>query len=137
MTDIPDLAIATRKVCFILSKARQFDEKENVTDPDSGSNASDDGMVDILEDDRSDPVQHELTSFIHDLNVDEQIDLVALAWLGRGDAGIADWSTLQADARHAHNARTAAYLMGLPLLSDYLEEGLSLFGETCEDFEAE
>lgn len=137
MTDIPDLAIATRKVCFILSKARQFDGKEGTTDPDSGSNASDDGMVDVLEDDGNDPVEHELRSFIHDLNVDEQIELVALAWLGRGDGTLADWSRLQADARYAHNARTASYLIGMPLLSDYLEEGLSLFGETCEDFEAE
>ncbi|WAC27014.1 DUF3775 domain-containing protein [Ancylobacter sp. SL191] len=137
MTDVPDLAIATRKVCFILSKARQFDGKEGMTDPDSGSNASDDGMIDVLEDDGNDPVQHELRSFINDLDVDEQIELVALAWLGRGDGTIADWSRLQADARYAHNAHTAAYLMGLPLVSDYLEEGLSLFGETCEDFDAE
>lgn len=137
MTEVPDLAIATRKVCFILGKARQFDVKEDVTDPDSGSNASDDGMVDVFEDDRSDPVQHELKSFLHDLNIDEQVDLVALAWLGRGDGVLADWSTLQADARYAHNTRTAAYLMGLPLLSDYLEEGLSLFGETCGDFDSE
>lgn len=137
MPDIPDLAITTRKVCFILMKARQFDEKEAVTDPQSGSNASDDGMVDILQDDASDPVQHELRSFIHDLDVDEQIELVALAWLGRGDGTIADWSRLQADARYAHNARTAAYLMGMPLVSGHLQEGLSLFGKTCEDFNAE
>ena len=136
MTGLPERGIATRKVCFILSKARQFDAKEAVTDPDSGSNALDDGMVDVLEHDRSDPVAHELKSFIHDLDIDEQVDLVALAWLGRGDGTIADWSMLQSDARYAHNTRTAAYLMGLPLLSDYLEEGLSLFGETCEDFQA-
>ncbi|MBS7541172.1 DUF3775 domain-containing protein [Ancylobacter lacus] len=137
MPDIPDLAIATRKVCYILSKARQFDGKEGMTDPDSGSNASDDGMIDVLEDDGNDPVQHELRSFIHDLDVDEQIELVALAWLGRGDGTIADWSQLQADARYAHNVRTAGYLLGLPLVSDYLEEGLSLFGETCEGVDAE
>ncbi|AMJ59679.1 hypothetical protein AXW83_04605 [Bosea sp. PAMC 26642] len=137
MTELAELGIATRKVCFILSKARQFDAKEGVTDPGSGSNAIDDGMVDVLEDDRSDPVEQELKSFIQDLDIDEQVDLVALAWLGRGDGAIGDWSRLQSDARYAHNTRTAAYLMGLPLLADYLAEGLSLFGESCEDFDAE
>jgi hypothetical protein len=29
--------------------------------------------------------------------------------------------------------RTAAYLLGLPLLSEHLEEGLSQFGRSCED----
>jgi hypothetical protein len=137
MTDLPELAIATNKVCFILSKARQFDAKEGLTDQDSGSNATDDGMVDVPEDNAGDPVEHELKSFIHDLNVDEQIDLVALVWLGRGHGAIAEWGTLQASARDAHNARTARYLLGMPLLSDYLEEGLSLFGESCAEFDAE
>ncbi len=53
----PILALDVDKVCFILTKARQFDEKVAVTDPDSGSNATDDGMVDILEDDKDDPVE--------------------------------------------------------------------------------
>jgi len=136
-TDEPTLGIATDKVCFILQKARQFDEKEAETDPDSGSNGSDDGMIDVLEDSRNDPVQQELISFIRDLDVDEQVELVALTWLGRGDGDLTDWATLLEDARQAHNNRTATCLLGIPLLSDFLEEGLSLFGETCEDFDAQ
>jgi hypothetical protein len=31
---------------------------------------------------------------------------------------------------------TANYLLGMPLVSDYLEEGLSLFGLSCDEFEA-
>ena len=85
----------------------------------------------------SEPVRHELKSLIHDLNGDEQIELVAQAWPGRGDGAIAERGSLQASARDAHNARTARYLLGLPMLSDYLEEGLSLFGETCAEFDAE
>jgi hypothetical protein len=37
------------------------------------------------------------------------------------------------EARHAHNDRTAEYLMGLPLLGDYLAEGLAAFGHTCDE----
>ena len=129
----PILVLDVDKVCFILTKARQFDEKVAVTDPDSGSNATDDDMVDILEDDKNDPVEHELVSFIHDLTVDEQIELVALAWLGRGDGDLGNWNDLHSAAKAIANTHTSAYLMGIPLLSHYLEEGLSLFGESCLD----
>jgi hypothetical protein len=136
VADEPTLTIATDKVCYILSMARQFDAKEEMSDPDSGSNASDDGMVDVLEDTPNDAVQQELVSFIRDLDIDEQVELVALTWLGRGDSDLADWETIKSDARDAHTNRTATYLLGIPLLSDYLEEGLSQFGESCEEFNA-
>ncbi len=129
----PILEMDVDKVCFILTKARQFDAKVEATDPDSGSNATDDGNIDILEDVGTDPVEQELVSFIRDLNVDEKIELVALAWLGRGDGDLSDWPALRSAAKDAANNRTAAYLMGIPLLSDYLEEGLSLFGESCKN----
>jgi Protein of unknown function (DUF3775) len=133
---MPDLSISPEKVCFIIVKARQFDAKYAVTEPDPGSNASDDGMLEVLEDHSDDPVRAELASSIWALNVDEQIDLVALAWLGRGDGDLANWDELRAEASRAHNNRTASYLLGMPLLADYLEEGLSLFGESCADFES-
>jgi hypothetical protein len=131
----PDLFIATEKVCFVVVKAREFVVKDAVTDPGDASNASDDSMISVLEDHREDPVADELRGFIGALNEDEQIDLVALTWLGRGDGTIDDWSELRAEAARAHNKRTAAYLLGMPLLADYLEEALSLFGQSCGDFE--
>jgi Protein of unknown function (DUF3775) len=132
---VPDLGISPEKVCFIVVKAHEFDAKDIVTDPNSGSNAADDAMVSVLEDHTDDPVAAELRGFINALTEDEQIDLVALAWLGREDATIADWDDLRAEAARAHNNRTASYLLGMPLLGDYLEEGLSYFGRSCEEFE--
>jgi Protein of unknown function (DUF3775) len=131
----PDLSIATDKVCFIVIKAREFDAKDLVTEPDPASNATDDGMISVLEDHKDDPVYREITAFIGALTEDEQIDLVALAWLGRGDGTIEDWPELRAQAASEHNRRTAHYLLGLPLLPDHLEEGLSLFGESCVSYE--
>jgi Protein of unknown function (DUF3775) len=135
MPEIPDLIISPEKVCYIVGKARQFDAKDVVTDPDSGSNASDDGMMGVLEDHPYDPVGAEISAFIRGLNVDEQIDLVALAWLGRGDADLDGWADLRAEAARAHNNRTTRYLIGMPLLADYLEDALGQFGRSCEDFE--
>jgi hypothetical protein len=87
------------------------------------------------EDHREDPVADEIRGFIGALNEDEQMDLVALAWLGRGDGTIDDWDELRAEAARAHNKRTAAYLLGMPLLADHLDEALSQFDRSCDEFE--
>ena len=133
--DVPTLTISPEKACFIVVKAREFDVKDVVTNPDESSSAADDAMSSVLEDRIDDPVEQELRGFIGALNEDEQIDLVALTWLGRGDGAIADWDELRAEASRAHNKRTASYLLGIPLLADYLEEGLAQFGLSCEEFE--
>jgi hypothetical protein len=81
----PDLSISPEKVCYLIVKAREFDAKDVVTDPDDGSNPTDDAMVAVLEDHRDDPVVQEIAAAIFAMTEDEQIDLVTLAWLGRGD----------------------------------------------------
>ena len=132
-TDIPELSIAEDKLCFIVEKAREFDVKDEVTDPDDASNPTDDAMIAVLEDHKDDPVVQEITAVIRSMSVDEQIDLVTLAWLGRGDGSLDDWNDLRAEAARAHNNRTASYLLGMPLLPDYLEEGMAQFGLSCEE----
>jgi hypothetical protein len=132
ITTTPNLSISREKICFFILKAREFDVKDVVTDPNSGSNPADDGMLAVLEDHRDDPTEQELRSFIDALTEDEQIDLVALTWLGRGDGTIDEWDALRTEATRLHNKRTAAYLLGKPMLADHLEEGLSQFGFTCE-----
>ncbi len=133
---VPELAIATDKVCYFIQKAREFEAKDAVTEPDPGSNGSDDQMISVLEDHGDDPVQQELSSLVADMSEDEKAELVALAWLGRGDGGIEDWPSLRGEALRvdaAQRAKTARYLLGMPLVSEYLEEALALFGRSCED----
>ena len=131
----PTLTISSESVCFIIVKAREFDAQDVVTDPDSGSNATDDNQASVLEAQSDDLTQKELVAFINALSDEEQAELVALLWLGRGDGTLEDWDDLRDEAQRQHNNRTAGYLLGEPLLSDHLEEGLSQFGLTCEDFE--
>lgn len=134
-TTPPALAIALDSVCHIIVKAREFDAQDVETDPESGSNAADDGEVSILEEHDDDPTRAELVAFIEALDEDEQVELVALLWLGRGDGDLEDWEDLRIQAREARNDRTSAYLLGQPLLADHLADGLSAFGLSCEDFE--
>ena len=121
------------KISFIILKAREFDAKEGDSDPDEGSNAIDDGQTDILTDRRDDPVREELLGAIRGLNEDERMRLVALAWVGRGTYSKEEWREAIATARSEHSRRTAEYLLGMPLLGDYLEDGLAAFDEGIVD----
>ncbi len=111
---------------------------EPVTDETSLVEDEDDTFVDESEEsdeERSsaDPYQEELSTFISNLDDDEQIELTALAWLGRGDYDLDTWEDALEAARDRHNDRTASYLMGIPVLPDYLSEGLAAHGVSVEE----
>ena len=129
------LEINPEKVRQVITEARMFDAKEEMSDPDSGSNATDDKMADILEESGDDATLQELMEYIRSLDEDEQISLVALAWIGRGTYDASDLDLAMDEARRAHNRRTAEYLIGLPMLGDYLEEGLNAVEELEENSE--
>lgn len=133
----PELAVALETVCFIIIKAREFDAKDEVTEPDPGSNPSDDRSAAVLEDHADDPAQEELLSLISELSIDAQIDLVALMWLGRDNYSADDWASVRQEAADAHNDHTADYLCGSPLLADHLADGLSVLDYSCADYERE
>lgn len=123
--------IALDKVCYIIVKARELDAQEEVVDEDSGSNPIDDGFRDVLQDEGGDPTFEELETFIDELNVDEQQELVALVWVGRGDFEPEQWAEAVAEARRRRTGPTSSYLLGIPILADYLDEGLAGFGLSC------
>ena len=127
--------IDTEAVCRIVVKARQFDAKEGAVEENYGANPADEGFREVLAEIKDDPVYEELKTFIDGLDVDDQCDLVALTWVGRGDFTAAEWPRALELARGQHTARTAEYLLGTPTLADLLEEGLAAFGESCQGFE--
>jgi hypothetical protein len=72
--------------------------------------------------------EEELRELISDLNVDEAAELIALVWVGRGDFSASEWADALTAARERPYRRTAKYLLGLPQLADWLEEGLETIG---------
>lgn len=125
------LELDLAKICFIVVKARAFDAQEGVVEPDYGSNASDDQFRQVLEAYADDPTYQELRQAIDDMGEDEQCRLVALVWIGRGTYDRSDWAEALRAARHGHTRRTSLYLTSMPLLADFLEEGLAAFGLSC------
>lgn len=131
----PNLTISPDKVFYIMVKAREFDAKEELSDPDSGSNPSDDKEIDILEEQAGDPTFEELASAIRALNIDEQLDLLALTWIGRGDFEASDWKSARAEAVGVGHKQVTRYLVHTPLLADYLSEAMAGLGYDFEDSE--
>ncbi|HXV24155.1 MAG TPA: DUF3775 domain-containing protein [Alphaproteobacteria bacterium] len=134
---LPRPELNTDTICFVIVKAREFDVQVDVEEPDYGSDAADDKFVQILEAYADNPTFAELRSFIEAMNDDEQAELVALAWIGRGDFEGTEWNDALRLAKERHSGSTALYLCGIPMLGDYLEEGLAAFGLSCADTERE
>lgn len=82
----------------------------------------------LSEEEAEDMTEEELRELIDDLNVDEAAELVALAWVGRGDYEAAEWLQAVEAARARATSKTSKYLLGMPMLGDWLEEGLSAIG---------
>lgn len=82
----------------------------------------------LAEEESQDLTATELRDLINDLNDDEAAELVALAWIGRGDFDGAEWADAVAEARQRPRRKTSKYLMGMPMLGDWLEDGLEALG---------
>ena len=128
-----ELTISAEKAFYIIVKAREFDEEVAPTNSNSGSNPTDDRDVDVLESDGDNPTLQELEGALATLNIDEQLDLLALTWLGRGDFPSFEQARQQAD--DVRDKHIPSYLIGTPKLGDYLEEGLARLGVSLEGFE--
>lgn len=78
----------------------------------------------MAEEESEDLSDEELRELIDDLNVDEAAELVAIAWIGRGDFDGEDFAQAVQEARERAMGSTSGYLLGMPMLADYLEAGL-------------
>lgn len=131
------LNITPDKVCFLIIKAREFDAKVEPEVSDPGDNPTDDADREILFDYPDDPTVEEIRGCLESLNEDEITELLALLWLGRGDYDMEDWGEAVAEARESPEERRLEAFLSIPLLADYLEEGLTMHGYSCEDVEAD
>ena len=130
------LTIPLEKLAFIVEKAREYDAQVPVDrDYEEGSDAVDDDDREVLLDTPDNPTAQELRDAIDGLNVDEREELLALMWLGRGDYDAGSWPEVLQQARDALSSTETEYLLGTPLLGDYLEEGVEALGLSLEDFQ--
>jgi hypothetical protein len=119
-------------VCLLIGKLREFHAKEEVTIPEVPGSPSDDWARQVLADHVDDFSYQEIVETVSDLEPIQQVNLVALLWLGRGDYELEEWDEIIEEAKAQWTPRTAEYLTATPLVADYLQEGLQLHGHSCE-----
>ena len=129
---MPELELNPDTVCFLISKAREFHAKEQVVIPDTPDSPSEDWALQVLADHSGDACFQEFRNTVLDLEPDQQQQLVALLWVGRGEYDLAEWDEALVEARRQWSKRTAEYLITHPLLADFLEDALEQFDYGCE-----
>ncbi len=129
-----ELELNRDTVEFIIDKAQQFHSRDDVSFSDEPESATEDWAEQVTADYGADPYYQELKTTIEDLEPDQQVSLVSLMWLGRGDYSLDEWEDALRHAEDSWNDHTADYLIGTSLLADYLAEGLEQF-ESEEDEE--
>jgi hypothetical protein len=127
------LEVSSDTVCFFIDKAREFHAKEEVVIPeDVPDSPAEDWGRQVLADHAGDATYEEFKATFNDLEPDQQQQVVALFWLGRGDFAVAEWDEAVNEARDNWTTETAEYLMAHPMVADYLMEGLTLFDLGCD-----
>ena len=129
---MPELELNRETVEFLIDKAHEFHGREEIVFPDEPEDANEDLAHQMAADYSDDPYYGELKSTIDDLEPDQQVTLVALMWVGRGDYSLEEWDDALEHAADSWNDHTADYMIGTALMADYLAEGLEAF-DTQED----
>lgn len=128
------LTIPVEVVCNIIDRAREFHSQEGVVFPDTPFYPSEDyDWLQVLASHQDDLTYQELQSIINDLEMDQQLELMALLYIGRGDFDESEWSEACKTAADTYNEQIAQYLLTKPMLPTYLEDGLNQLGYSCEE----
>src|SRR3954453_9111590 len=129
---MPELRISSEKVCDLIETAREIAGLVPSTAGDHTTTGDDSKLETIEEVPDKGPRRIEAIGFIAGLNVDEQTDLLALIWLGRGDYDIDEWDDALEEAEARIAARDPDYMIGDASLPQYLGDGIEAFGWTCD-----
>lgn len=127
------LSVNPETVCFLIAKAHEFHAKEGVVIPEVPNSPADDWGRQVLADHLDDYSYREMTYVMNELEPDQQYEVLALMWLGRGDYEVDEWENALDDARDGWNRQVINNMIATPMLADYLAEGLDLLGYRCEE----
>lgn len=116
--------IAEKTVRELILRARGYDGKEQVEGFERDPDTAEADAVETFETGEHDAGREEIENWIGGLDEEAQAELVALYWIGRGDYEGRDFVEAVSDARERRTTPTADYLLGAPLMGDYIELGL-------------
>lgn len=125
---MPELTLPSDYIGQLIVRMRAVQGREEETDADSGSNATDDQAIDALQETPGDLTRAHLRAEIRGLSQEEQAELVTLLLTGRGDAEPEEWQAIKESALESVGMPIDQYLMSEPLVADLWAEGLEKLG---------
>ena len=126
------LNINTDTVCRLIQLAREFHAQEQVVIPETRGNPSGDWAAQTLASHIDDMSFQEFRSIVNDMEPEQQVQIVALMWIGRGDFETDEWDEVIEQAKDDWTPETAEYLIVHPMICEHLEDGLDMFGYGCD-----
>jgi hypothetical protein len=121
-------------VCRLIELAKTAQGREAAVIPDdTNSPAEDWGRQMLADDTANNTIVQEFRSIVGNLDPDQQQELVALLWLGRGDYTMDEWEDVLSQAADMWTPETADYLLKHPMLASDLEEGMDAHGYDCQN----
>lgn len=126
---MPELNISRDVIDSIIERVKEFQSKEDVVIPEDVEEFNEDDFMQILADHQNDLIYLEVKDAIDDLEPDQQMMLVALMYLGRGDYSVEEWEDCLLEAQNGWTTHTAEYILSHPYAANYLEEALDILGD--------
>ena len=127
-----DLETPLDTICRIIQRAREVEAEVPSADPDNDDPPLDsDDPYDQLQDDMNETSESELSAAIDDLADDQQIELLALALVGRGTYDTSEWADALEEAGDSDAEPVLDQLLEMPMLGDLLDAGLAAFDISC------
>lgn len=120
------LEINVDTISNIIKKAREIDIGDEVFNKDN-MYVSDESSQLMLAEYQDNLDYLELKNLINDLEPDQQLDVIALMYIGRGDFDKSEWESALKQASTIPQHKRADYLISKAMLADYLNEGLAIF----------
>jgi hypothetical protein len=127
------LDINVEQVDYIIAMARDLEDALPRDDDDDESHRGEADNPELVKEHAYDAGYQELMGFLQTLSEDELAALVALVWVGRGTYDSDDLSTALEEARTIGAGRIPGYILSIPLLAEYLDEGSNMLRLTSQD----
>jgi len=128
-----ELTVSLETICRLIVRARELEAQVPAIEADDEEDPTDtDDPLAVLEDESNDVVEDEVRALIDDLAEDEAIEVLALAFVGRGTFDASEWEEALEAAGEDGNDGVAEQLLDMPMLAAYLDAGLSAFDLSCD-----
>jgi len=120
------LNVNTGTINLLIELAREFQANLDMPIGEEPGSLEEDWESQALAEHAGNPVLQEFRATIEALNPEDQQQVVALMWLGRGDYALDEADEALGYAAEAWNPNTADYLISHPMLADHLATGLEM-----------